>query len=53
MKTVLDKETGKVLFNTVIEEYTGENQIVISEILTEPMENPYFNFEKNEFYNKQ
>jgi hypothetical protein len=52
MKTIIDKETGIVLFGTIIEVELLENQIAIDELLTEEMENPYFDFETKTFYNK-
>lgn len=53
MKTIIDKNTGKVLYATVIELELIENEIAIDELLTEVMENPYFNFETKTFYNKE
>jgi len=52
MKTIIDKNTGKVLFCSMIEVELLENEISIDELLTEEMENPYFDFEKRIFYNK-
>lgn len=51
LKTVIDKETGKELraqFHNTI----AENEMLIEALRTEPMENPYWDFENNVFYNK-
>jgi len=50
MKTIIDKNTGKVLYATAIELELIENEIDINELLTEVMENPFFNFETRTFY---
>lgn len=52
MKTIIDKNTGKVLYCSMVEVELLENEILIDELLTEEMENPYFDFEKRIFYNK-
>jgi hypothetical protein len=52
MKTIIDKNTGKVLYASIIEVDLLENEMLIDELLTEEMENPYFNFETRTFYNK-
>lgn len=50
MKTVIDNNTGKVLFSTVIEIDLQDNQVSIDELLTESYVKPYFNFETRTFY---
>ena len=50
MKTIIEKNTGKVLFSTVFDIDLLENQIEINELLTETFVNPYFNFETRTFY---
>jgi len=52
MKTIIDKNTGKVLYCSMIEVELSENEIAIDELLTEEMENPYFDFNTKTFYNK-
>jgi hypothetical protein len=52
MKTIINKYTGKVLYATAIELELIENEIAIDELLTEVMENPYFDFETKVFYDK-
>jgi len=52
MKTIIDKNTGQVLYCSMIEVELLENEIAIDELLTEEMENPHFDFEKRIFYNK-
>jgi len=52
MKTIIDKNTGKVLYCSMVEVELLENEITIDELLTEEMENPYFNFNSKTFYNK-
>lgn len=51
IKTVIDKETGQELraqFHSTI----AENEMLIEALRTEPMENPYWDFENNVFYDK-
>ena len=51
LKTVIDKETGQELraqFNNQI----AENEMLIEALRTEPMENPYWDFENEVFYDK-
>ena len=51
LKTVIDKETGQELraqFNDQI----AENEMLIDALRTEYMENPYWNFENEIFYDK-
>jgi hypothetical protein len=52
MKTIINKNTGQVLYCSMVEVELLENEIAIEELLTEEMENPYFNFETKTFYNK-
>jgi hypothetical protein len=52
MKTIIDKNTGQVLYASIIEVDLSENEIAIDELLTESLENPYFDFETKTFYNK-
>jgi hypothetical protein len=49
MKTIINKQSGKVLFAIANFEDT-ETEIAIDEILTEFFVIPYFNFETREFY---
>ena len=51
LKTVIDKETGQELraqFHDVI----ADNEMLIEVLRTEPMENPYWDFDNNIFYDK-
>ena len=51
LKTVIDKETGQELraqFHDQIE----ENEMLITALRIEPMENPYWDFENEVFYDK-
>ena len=51
LKTVIDKETGQELraqFHSTI----AENEMLIDDLRTEPMENPYWDFENEVFYDK-
>ena len=53
MKTIIDKNTGKEICGTLIEDMEVlENEMLIDELRTEEMENPYFDFETRKFYNK-
>lgn len=50
MKTVVDKETGKVLYCRY-DEVTEPNEVAIDLLCTIESENEiYYNFETNEFY---
>jgi hypothetical protein len=51
MKTIVNKNSGKVLFATLVEVYIAEDEIAIDEMVTEDFENPHFNFETRTFYN--
>lgn len=53
MKTVIDKNTGKVLYATIIDIDLLENEIIVDELVVDNFENPYFNFETKTFYNKE
>ena len=51
LKTVIDKETGQELraqFHDVI----AEDEMLIDALRTEYMENPYWDFENEVFYDK-
>ena len=51
LKTVIDKETGQELraqFHSTI----AENEMLIEALRTEPMENPYWEFQNEVFYDK-
>jgi hypothetical protein len=52
MKSIIDRNTGKLICATAIELQLLDNEIAIDELLTEIMENPYFDFETRTFYNK-
>jgi len=52
MKSIIDKNTGKLICATAIEINVLENEMLIDELLTEEMENPYFDFNTRTFYNK-
>lgn len=49
MKTIIDKYTGKVLYCRK-DEPTLENEMAIDLLLEVYMENPYYNFETQTFY---
>lgn len=50
MKTIIDKNTGQMLYCSAIEVDLQENEIAIDELLTEVFENPYFDFQTRSFY---
>ena len=51
MKTIINKNTSKVLFATTDNDYiVAENEIAITELLTENFIKPYFNFSTRLFY---
>jgi len=49
--TILNKE-GEELYATQDISNLQENEIAVEQLRTVEMENPYFNFETKEFYNK-
>lgn len=51
LKTVIDKETGQEL-RAQFHNHIAENEMLIESLRTEPMENPYWDFENNVFYDK-
>ena len=53
MKTIVDKNTGEVLFAIETEDFfLAETETVVYEVLIENFENPHYNFETKSFYNK-
>ena len=53
MKTIIDKNTGQVLYCSMVEVELLQNEMSIDELLTQEMENPYFDFETRTFYNNE
>lgn len=51
LKTVIDKETGQEL-RAQFHDTIAENEMLIEALRTEPMENPYWDFENDVFYDK-
>ena len=51
LKTVIDKETGQEL-RAQLHDQIAENEMLIEALRTEPMENPYWDFENEVFYDK-
>ncbi len=51
LKTVIDKETGQEL-RAQFHNQIAENEMLIDVLRTEYMENPYWDFENNIFYDK-
>ena len=50
MKTIVNKNTGEVLFTSAIEVELQENEIAIDELLIVSMIKPFFNFTTRLFY---
>jgi hypothetical protein len=50
MKSIIEKNTGKLICATAIEVDVLENEILVDELLTEFMNDPYFDFETRTFY---
>jgi hypothetical protein len=48
MKTIVNLETGKVIYGTFLEVNLAENEIIIEQLPT----GEFYNFETNEFYDK-
>ena len=51
LKTVIDKETGQEL-RAQFHYQLAENEMLIEALRTEPMENPYWDFDNGTFYDK-
>ena len=51
LKTVIDKETGQEL-RAQFHYQIAENEMLIDALRTEYMEDPYWDFENNVFYDK-
>lgn len=51
LKTVIDKETGQEL-RAQFHNQLAENEMLIEALRTEPMENPYWDFDNEVFYDK-
>jgi hypothetical protein len=49
--TIIDKETGQELYAKFDNE-VSENEIAVEVLRTEAMENPYFDFESQTYYDK-
>jgi hypothetical protein len=52
MKSIINKITGKLICATAIDIEVLENEMLIDELLTEIIDNPYFDFNTRTFYNK-
>ncbi len=50
MKTIIDKNTGEVLYASLNEVDLKENEISIDSLLTENFVNPYWSFANSAFY---
>ena len=51
LKTVIDKETGQEL-RAQFHDTIAENEMLIDALRTEYMENPYWDFDNEVFYDK-
>lgn len=51
LKTVIDKKTGKEL-RAQFHDQIAENEMLIKALRTEPMNNPYWDFDNEIFYDK-
>jgi len=47
--TIIDKATGRELYAKFDNE-VSENEVAVEILRTEPMDNPYFDFETNTYY---
>ena len=50
MKTIIDKNTGQVLFASLAEVELKDNEMLIDSLLTENFVIPYWDFENSRFY---
>lgn len=51
--TILDKKTGRELYATFNKGCILKGEIAVEELRTEEMENPHFDFETRNFYDKK
>lgn len=52
MRTIIDKNTGQVLYGSTVEVELQETEMAIDELVAEAFENPYFYFQSRTFYEK-
>ena len=52
LKIIVDKNTGQVLFATIVNIELPEDQVLVSETLPDNIDNPYFDFTTRTYYNK-
>jgi hypothetical protein len=52
LRTVIHKYTGKE-HRAQFDDFIAENEMLINELRTEVMENPYWDFDRKIFYNKE
>jgi hypothetical protein len=52
LRTVINKYTGKE-HRAQFDDFIAENEMLINELRTEVMENPYWDFDRKIFYNKE
>lgn len=50
MKVVVDKNTGQVLYATLVEVELLENEAIINELPNSELSNPYYDFKTKIFY---
>ena len=50
--TIIDKVTGEVYRCEFEPPMLAENEVAVTELLTEPMETPYFDFNTRTFYER-
>jgi hypothetical protein len=50
MKVVVDKNTGQVLYGTLVEVELLENEVLIDDLPNSEFTNPYYNFKTQTFY---
>lgn len=51
LRTVINKQTGQEL-RAQFDDFISENEMLIEPLRTEVMENPYWDFENEIFYDK-
>lgn len=50
MQTILNKNTGELLYTTVVAVDLQKNEIAVNDLLNESFVRPFYNFETNTFY---
>jgi hypothetical protein len=53
MKRIIDKNTGQLLYATLVEIELQKNEMILEGDYDDNFENPYYDFKTDKFYNKE